>query len=76
MSELRFESLEMPAARMGPLNPLPALRKQKDGFRRTVDESVPPDEAKYMNWGMDFGPLPYRLQDDYDRGRDSGFELA
>ncbi len=70
MSELRFESLEMPAARMGPLNPLPALRKQGDEFHRAVSESVPPDEAKYMNWGMDFGPLPYRLQDDYDRGRE------
>ncbi len=70
MSELRFASLEMPAARMGPLNPLPALRKQGDGFRRTVNESIPPEDAKYMNWGMDFGPLPYRLQDDYDRSRE------
>ena len=23
-----------------------------------------------MNWGMDYGPLPYRLQADYDRGRE------
>lgn len=70
MSEMRLEKLTMPAARLGPENPLPPLMavaalRAAPGF----DVSVQPEDREYFGWGSPSGLLPYRLQDSYDRNR-------
>ncbi|HWE94105.1 MAG TPA: DUF5107 domain-containing protein [Tepidisphaeraceae bacterium] len=66
MSELRLETLEVPAARLGAPSPLAALRAY-----RTVSIPETPDtpakEAAYADRGNEASILPYGLQDDYDR---------
>jgi len=71
VSELRLEPLRMPAARLGPDNPLPRLAappKPKKA-KRAFDETIAKEDRKYFGYGMDCSVLPYRLQDDYDRAR-------
>jgi hypothetical protein len=66
MTELRLETYEMPAAELGPENPLPPLHAY-----RTVsiaDTSEPAREtASYPDRGSEDSILPYRLQDNYNR---------
>ena len=70
MSELRVERLTMPAARLGPPDPLPPLRSFESlhGTMRFHD-SVSEEDRAYFGYGFDVGALPYRLQSDYDRNR-------
>jgi hypothetical protein len=66
MSELRVETLEVPAARLGPTNPLAALRAYHTvSIPETTDS--PAKEAAYADRGNEASILPYSLQDDYDR---------
>lgn len=68
MTELRFEGYTMPAADLGPLNPLPDLAGQPDIHAHiNIDPSVTEDEAKYMSYGRIGGILPYMIQDGYNR---------
>ncbi len=66
MTELRLEFLEMPAAELGPENPLPPLHAY-----RTVSIAETPETQLEMatdpDRGVEDSILPYRLQDGYDR---------
>ena len=71
MTELRVESLLMPAAALGPPNTLPPLQRLKavsGGIQ--IHESVPEEARRYLGYGCGNGILPYGLQDDYDRKRE------
>jgi len=59
VSELRFESISMPGARLGPANPFPPLQRP--------DQEAGLAHHAPTGGGMQGGILPYRLQDDYDR---------
>ena len=75
MSELRFETLCIPAARLGPDNPLPrfprASRRGKGRKRRKADPSLTGEDLQYMGYGADHGILPYTIQDGYTRALES-----
>ncbi len=65
MTELRLETLTIPAARLGRENPLAPLHSY-----HTASISEPGDEAPsvdYPDRGNEASILPYSLQDDYDR---------
>lgn len=68
MSELRLDKLTIPAARLGEENPLPPLHSY-----HTASIAEPGDDAPtttdYPDRGNEASILPYRLQDDYDRGK-------
>src|SRR5215212_1308530 len=70
MSNLRVETLTLPAADLGPLNPLPVLTAARaaDAPVKT-HENVPESAREYLGYGCDTGVLPYRLQDQYSRTR-------
>jgi len=70
MSELRVESWTLPAANLGPENPLPPIASVHDLHAELkVDASVPVEERELLGWGAPPGLLPYRLLDGYDRSR-------
>jgi len=70
MSELRFEDYIIPAAALGPENPLPQLDAHPDLHGRIpLDPSVPEEEGRYVGFGGRSTCLPYRPQDNYDRER-------
>ncbi|MGI6536824.1 MAG: hypothetical protein ACOX22_00385 [Caldicoprobacterales bacterium] len=52
MSILSFIDYEMPSASLGRLNPLPDLRKTADKHASIPidEETVTPEEARYMGW--------------------------
>ena len=72
MSTLRVTTLRLPAARLGPANPLPDLAGAGDAHARIeIDhETVSAEEAKYMGWGRVHTILPYTMQDGYTRSRE------
>ncbi len=78
MSEFRYERYVMPAALLGPSNPLPALRRTGDVHATIAsDPAIPADERRYLGYGCQPRVLPYRPQDDYDRSRaPRAFEAA
>ena len=68
MGELRIGTFVMPAANLGPSNPLPALpSSDHTSALMNVHESVPPAAAQHLGYGCDTGCLPYSLQDGYDQ---------
>ena len=70
MSSFRIEKYTMPAANLGPENPLPMLNPRLSATAgREVDDSVPHGDRTYFGYGLDAGWLPHRGQDDYDRNR-------
>jgi len=70
MSEIRLEPLTMPAANLGPENPLPPILAAADVHAGSkIDASVSPEDRDFLGWGNPPGLLPYRLQDGYDRNR-------
>lgn len=78
MSELRLETLVMPAAEVGPENPLPPLKGGRDVH--VVDGEIP-GIPKAMLRNMAFGRvtsiLPYTMQDQYTRERQTrAFSVA
>ena len=70
MSSFRIDKYTMPAANLGPENPLPMLNPRLSATAgRAVDDSVPHSDRTYFGYGLDAGWLPHRGQDDYDRNR-------
>ncbi len=70
MTELNVTTYEMPAARLGPENPLPPLVAPGAACGGIeVHESVPQADREYIGYGEVNGCLPHRWQDDYDRVR-------
>jgi hypothetical protein len=69
-SHLYLDTLTMPAASLGPENPLPAPRPLASVAEGVDPDPIVPAEARrYLGWGCDTGTLPYRLLDGYDRTR-------
>ena len=65
---VHFEKLVIPAASLGPLNPMPDIKNVSyihAGYEMT--DKVSEEEKKYIGKGMIPTMLPYRLQDGYDR---------
>lgn len=69
MTELRVESYTIPAAGLGPENPLPVFRSPRDDLDVKVDPGVPEDDRCHIGWRAANRVLPYRMQDGYDRDR-------
>lgn len=70
MSTLRFQDLNMPAADLGPENPLPPLvNDQELHIAQSVDPAVPAEMRRNMAYGHLPSLLPYSMQDGYDRER-------
>ncbi|MFA9403633.1 MAG: DUF5107 domain-containing protein [Anaerolineales bacterium] len=67
MSELRIQSLRMPAADLGPDNPLPPLFPRNPPFKLEHDSGYPEDMLGNMSIGHLALVLPYTLQDQYSR---------
>jgi len=66
------EIVNMPAASIGPVNPLPHFAGATDLHSEVlIDDSVPADEREYFGYGKVANILPYRMQDGYDRDKKS-----
>ena len=69
MSELRLETLTMPTAAVGPVNPLPPLFAERD-LHAVVDAGEADAEMRHnVGYGRVGSVLPYLLQDGYGRER-------
>jgi hypothetical protein len=69
MSELRLETLTMPTAEVGPVNPLPPLFSTAD-LHTVVDPGEADAEMRHnIGYGRVGSVLPYLVQDGYGRDR-------
>src|SRR4051794_8711007 len=69
MSELRLETLTMPTAEVGPVNPLPPLFSTAD-LHTVVDPGEADKEMRHnVGYGRVSSVLPYLAQDGYGRDR-------
>jgi len=70
MSELRVEMLVIPAAEVGPENPLPPLKSGRDihATGKPVP-GIPEEMLRNMAYGRVSSVLPYTMQDRYTRDR-------
>jgi hypothetical protein len=69
MSELRLETMSMPSAEVGPVNPLPPLFSTAD-LHTVVDPGEADAEMRHnIGYGRVGSVLPYLVQDGYDRDR-------
>ncbi|MEU4209478.1 DUF5107 domain-containing protein [Streptomyces sp. NPDC026206] len=68
---VRRAVLTLPAAPLGPENPLPPLTAPRDVHSglRAVERSLPPDMARQMRYAPLRSLLPVRRRDDYGRER-------
>lgn len=69
VAKLHFEDYVMPAATLGPDDPLPAFRGMEEGGKFDLNDNVPEDDRRYMGWHTAWRVLPYRMQDSYTRER-------
>jgi tetratricopeptide (TPR) repeat protein len=69
MGKLRVESRSMPAADLGPENPLPPIRAAEELHAVADGPAVPEEIAKRFAYGHPPGVLPYTMQDGYNRDR-------
>jgi tetratricopeptide (TPR) repeat protein len=69
MSELRLDTLTMPAADLGADNPLPPFRSIQDLHEIGVPAGVPADMLRQMQYGRVSSILPYTMQDGCNRQR-------
>ncbi|HOZ47516.1 MAG TPA: DUF5107 domain-containing protein [Candidatus Hydrogenedentes bacterium] len=69
MTTLSIEDYTIPAADLGPENPLPTFRSPQENGTMKFEDSVPESERQYMGWQNGFRVLPYRMQDQYTRDR-------
>ncbi|MHC4917417.1 MAG: DUF5107 domain-containing protein, partial [Planctomycetota bacterium] len=65
MTELRRETLRIPATDVGPENPLPDFRSSSEDRQLRVDPRVPEEDRRYLGWRAGYRVLPYRLQDNH-----------
>src|SRR5438067_722755 len=66
-TSLHEEAYEIPAADLGPENPLPVFRGAEDDGRFSADPKMPEEDRRYLGWRTARRTLPYRLQDGYNR---------
>ena len=65
---IKIETLSMPAANLGQLNPMPDIKNVTYIHADyEVKPTVSEEEKTYMGKGMIETILPYQLQDNYDR---------
>ncbi len=77
MSELRIESWTIPAADLGPENPLPPLCAERELHAIGDVPGVPDEMLENMAYGHLPNILPYTMQDGYTRRRrPRGFRVA
>jgi len=70
LTELRAESYVVPAADLGPENPLPVFRNPVQDTVIDFDaQNVPEEDRPGMGWQTGMRVLPYRMQDGYNRVR-------
>lgn len=69
MSQLRLETLTLPAADLGPDNPLPPLRTGGDMHAVQAAPGIPDEMIQNIRYGRVKNILPYTLQDGYNRQR-------
>jgi tetratricopeptide (TPR) repeat protein len=67
MSSLGLETLRLPAADLGPENPLSALLSTQDLHQVENTEGIPLDMLENISYGRLPNILPYTLQDGYSR---------
>ncbi|HQK92437.1 MAG TPA: DUF5107 domain-containing protein [Armatimonadota bacterium] len=71
MTELRFEPYTIPAADIGPENPLPNFRSpQHDGKIDPAAHNIPPEDTDGLGLATGHRVLPWRMQDGYTRRRE------
>src|SRR5262245_11404525 len=69
MTRLLSTTLTLPAAPLGPENPLPALHNPRELHELTNLADLPPDMADNIRYGGLDSLLPCLIQDGYDRDR-------
>ena len=69
MTRLTQEELEIPAASLGPENPLPVFRDFPTDRKFECEESVSAQDRAYLGWETARRILPHRMQDNYTRER-------
>lgn len=67
MTNLSVQPYEIPAAQLGPENPLPAFRAPNPDLSVITAQNVPEEDKEYLGWQTAFRVLPYRMQDSYSR---------
>lgn len=67
MSELRIQTWTMPAADLGPENPLPALGTTRKPFQAESAPGIPEEMLKNMAYGHIPNISPYTVQDGFTR---------
>ncbi len=70
MTRLYEAPYTIPAANMGPENPLPMFRGPEDDSAIGLADDVPQEDRLHMGWRTAHRVLPYRMQDEYDRSRE------
>jgi hypothetical protein len=69
VTELRVETYEIPAADLGPENPLPVFRDQKVNLEFSLNPNIPEEDRRYLGWQTGNRVLPHRMQDGYNRNK-------
>jgi Domain of unknown function (DUF5107) len=64
---LRVEPYTLPAADVGPENPLPMFRGDREDNPPKMDSTVSEEDRRYLGWRTGWRCLPYRMQDGYNR---------
>ena len=64
---LRVEPYTLPAADVGPENPLPMFRGDKENDAPKLDPAMPKEDRRYLGWRTMWRCLPHRMQDGYNR---------
>lgn len=70
MTTLSIRSYTIPAALLGPENPLPMFRAVQPDLDVSVHPSLPSEKRQFLGWQAGYRVLPYRMQDLYTRQRD------
>lgn len=77
MSELRIDSLTMPAVKLGPENPLPPIERLNTELGIHLPPDLPLEMVENMAYGRVSSILPYSYQDGFDRNlEDTSFKVA
>ena len=69
MTQLRIEPYTIPAADLGPENPLPVFRGPNPDSAVNAESSIPEEDRRYLGWRTAYRVLPYRQQDGYNRDK-------
>ena len=69
MTRLYATAYRLPAADLGPENPLPFFRAREEDVVVGVAPNVPLRDRRYLGWRVGWRVLPHRMQDGYSRER-------